>query len=651
MLISLDTETHLITPGMRAPQLVCLSWFDGSDAGLLDREDGVAFARRALERDDVLLIGQNVAYDFGVLCAEDPALLPRVFRVYERGRVRDTKIRQMLLDIADGILKYSTDDDGNNRKSEHSLEALARRLLGKTLAKGDTTWRLRYNELDGVPIDQWPEDARRYALDDARTAFEVYQAQVAEARKREFTTFCDGDSDIPDECRQHRAAWALHLMSTWGVRTEAQAVVELRRKLETERDQAYKTLVPAGLVRNDAGRTRDMSAIRARVEKALGHRARQTPKGAVVTDRDTLLSAGDPELRLLAEIGTILKNLSTYVPLLEMGTRGPLCAEYNPLVESGRTSCRAPNMQNPPRKGGVRECFVPRPGTVFCSVDYDTLEMRTLAQACLDLVGFSRLAEELRLDEDPHLNLAADLLKIPRDVAKRRFANGDPEIDDARQFCKIGNFGFPGGMGIDAFIDYAMGYGRSVSLEDATKLHEAWFAARPEMRAYFKLVSSYCGIDEAKHLVSLRSGMVRGRVRYTAACNHYFQNLAANGAKEALWRVGQECYLGRWTEGVKMPRGMSPSDGPSPLHGCRPVIFLHDQIIMEVPDDLELAHAAGERLAQVLIDTMQEWVPDVPIKASPILMRRWYKKAKTTRNDQGRLVPWEPAQPKEESGL
>jgi hypothetical protein len=90
---------------------------------------------------------------------------------------------------------------------------------------------------------------------------------------------------------------------------------------------------------------------------------------------------------------------------------------------------------------------------VFVSVDYDFLELRTLAQACLDLVGGSELAKAIRAGEDPHLSMAAEILGIPYSEALAR--KKDPAIKDARQLAKAANFGLPGGMGPDNFRAFA----------------------------------------------------------------------------------------------------------------------------------------------------------------------------------------------------
>jgi DNA polymerase I-like protein with 3'-5' exonuclease and polymerase domains len=286
-------------------------------------------------------------------------------------------------------------------------------------------------------------------------------------------------------------------------------------------------------------------------------------------------------------------------------------------MDTGRTSASKPNLQNPPRKGGVRECFVSRPGTCFVFTDYDTLELRALSQACLDILGRSKMAEALRRGEDLHLSLAAEMLGISVADALARQDSGDPQIAEYRQQAKPANFGFPGGMAAPSFREYAEGYGVKLSEAQAQDIRDAWFKKWPEMQDYFSHVGNL-----RDPLTQLRSGRLRGGASFTAAANGFFQGLAADGAKEALWRVAKECY----------------TDPESPLWGCHPVLFLHDEIGLEVPDGNT---AAAERLAVVMREAMQAWIPDVPITCGPVMMRRWYKGAKAVREN-GVLVPCKP---------
>ncbi len=183
--VAFDTETHLLKgtkinakttiTSLLAPRMVCLSWSDASGAGLFDRERGLDWLERQLKDPEVLLVGANTVYDMAVCAADRPRLLQLVFDAYAAGRVRCVQLRQKLIDIAKGEHKFRA-CRGKVRPAEHSLAALVDYWLDEHLAKTDT-YRLRYAELDGVPLEQWPQEARDYALKDAVKTFEVYRAQ------------------------------------------------------------------------------------------------------------------------------------------------------------------------------------------------------------------------------------------------------------------------------------------------------------------------------------------------------------------------------------------------------------------------------------------------------------------------------------------
>jgi hypothetical protein len=54
------------------------------------------------------------------------------------------------------------------------------------------------------------------------------------------------------------------------------------------------------------------------------------------------------------------------------------------------------------------------------------------------------------------------------------------------------------------------------------------------------------------------------------------------------------------------------------------------------------AHEAAKRLEEVMVENMQTYLPDIPVKADAHLMRRWYKAAEPVYDEKQRLIPWEP---------
>lgn len=609
MIVAFDTETALIAPGRLAPPLVCISWAKDEDSGLLHHADSQAreFVEELLKADTV--VGHNVAYDMAVFAAKWPDLLPRIFAAYADSRITDTMLREKLQHIALGVYRGYKKVNGETVKLGYSLADVAKRRLGRDLDK--TTWRTGYAELSDIPLHEWPEGARQYAIYDAMTTYAIWQDQEAEGREL-----------LADQYRQARAAWWLHLASAWGLKTDAEGVRRFKEQIETDLRTAQAVCIRAGVVRTNG--TRDTKAAARLMEAACrekGIEAARTEKGAVALDRGSCEKVGHPILTAYAELSSLSKQLSTDVPLLLSGETTPIQARFETLLETGRTSS-SPNIQNLPRKGGMRECFVPRAGYVFAAADYEQMELRTVAQVCLARFGYSRLAEALNAGIDPHLEMAARIVGVSYEQALRRKKEGDETIDNARQTAKVANFGFPGGLGAGRLVEFARGtYGVNLSEVEAQQLKAVWLQSWPEFRDYFNWIGGVC--DELNPTIEqLYVGRRRGGVSYTEACNSMFQGLAADAAKNAGFLVSRACYV-------------EPS---SPLYGSRIVNFVHDEIIIEAPE--EKAHEAAMELARLMVDGASVLMPDVPPKVEPLLMRRWSKKAKPLKDEQGRLVPW-----------
>ena len=615
-LAAIDTETHLIAPGLPVPRFVSLGvGLRNGDPALHLRPTAEAAAREVLEDPNLIICGHHIPYDFGVLARAFPALLPLIFAAYEANRVWDTRIAAKLLAIHDGVHRV----DRQGKRPRFTLAACVERAFGHVLGgkSGEDAWRLRYAELDdGRPLEAWPAAAVEYAIEDVRWTAHLAERQRARAPHGRIPTI---DTHL-------KSGWALHLMSAWGVMTDADEVQEVMAALRRDLDLYRAELQHFGLVR--PGGTRNMEAVRARIQ-AWADRTGTVPittaTGLVSSTREVLENTDDTALLALADYGKVEKVLSTYGPVLAAGTKVPLCASYEALVESGRTSCRRPNLQNLPRKGRVRTCFVPRPGFVYAAADYAGAELLTLAEVCEELFGTSAMGDALRAGLDLHIQTAASALGIGYETAKARLQAGDPEMKKARQRAKVQNFGLPGGLSVRGAIRFARGFGIDLSYEESAELREQWFTAYPEVGEYFVWINEQLhGADRGtiKHPVS---GYVRGGCSFTEAANFGFQHLAALGAKEALWLICCEAYGYR----------------PGPLTGSRPVVFVHDEVLVETPAG-DGASDAADRLGELMVKGMEKWVKRVPVSAEAYLMNRWEKDARPVRRPDGRLVAWAP---------
>jgi len=597
-------------PGRLIPRLVCCSWFDGKDGGVLAREDAVRFVTQLLKDPEVTLVGQNMAFDMAVVVAAGVDI-NLVFDEYNEGRIQCTMIFEKLRKIALGWLEY----DPNQRcRPKFSLAALVQEYLGETLTgkTGDDIWRLRYRELEGVPVEDYPETAHNYALSDAKYTWRV------DACQRERTP------DLPDYLRQCAYAWALHLTSSWGMRTDKGRVLALEKRVSDEVNNAVANLTKVGIYRPNG--KKNLAILRAFIIKAYGEEnVPMTDKGAIKTDADTLKQANDPTLQMLADISEADTILTTFVPALLQGVDVPVTPQYD-LVKSGRTSSYKPNIQNQPREGGVRECFIPRTGYGFLSCDYSIAELCSLAQVLLDRYGASSMAESLIAGRELHLETAAGILGLSYKVMEEKYRAKEKAAKDARQLAKAANFGFPGGLGADTFIDYARTtFNVDINRAQAVALKEAWMERYPEMSRYFRDIGDLCNAGGGSFTAEQhRSGRLRGDCTFCSGCNTFFQGLTADGAKLGLYEVTKACY----------------TNPDSPLWGSHPVAFIHDEIIVETP--LDRADAAAAELSRIMVQSMETFTPDIPAKAEAALMMRWYKGAEPVRDAAGKLIPWTP---------
>ena len=606
-LIAADSETFLITQGNINPRDVCYTSFDGEDNNLWTPKKFIEFYKEHL-RGGGHSVWHNASFDHGCIVQNHPHMLADVWRAYEEGRIHDTMIIERLRFIANGWSKL---DPHSGKPPRFGLDACVMRWLGEEVEnkQGEDSYRLRFGTLVDVPFAQWPEAAKEYALLDAKYVWRV------------FSKMQNAEVISPDATRQTQSDWSLHIVSSWGVRADPKAVQEMDDRLSEKVNSAIDVFLSEGVYKLDRkGKpTKDMAAIRRKVESAYNNEPPTTMKGAIKTDVVTLRESGNDTLQRLADISNDQKMLSTYVPLLQKATKVPMNPRYF-LVSSGRTSARGPNIQNLPRGNGVRECLVPIKGHAFIACDYSFLELCSLSQVLLDKLGQSNMADAINAGRDLHLQTASEILEISYDEAVKRHADGDKAVKEARQLSKAMNFGLGGGLGAERFSEFARTtYGLDVTPHRAKELKEKWLQAYPEMARYFSDIGDSLNADRKMAVTQLRSERVRGDVGFCDGCNTYFQGLAADGARRALFLVVRQCF--------------EPSDV---LFGSRVVAFIHDEILLSC--EVGRVHEVGLRLSQLMVEGMREFLPDVKVSTEHHAMRRWEKNAVPRYAENGRLV-------------
>jgi hypothetical protein len=654
-----DFETHCAQPGLAAPPVVIGSVANSRGAFLLSKEQAITWLRKHLLDPLAHIVGCNLAFDLVCAAVEAEDLLPLIFKALDEDRIHDVAIREALIDIARGDLVERGEEGIGIR---YGMTLLGERYFGEDLRaekKSPDAWRKRYALLEGIPIEQWPWAARVYPMRDVALPIRIFERQ-------------EGQPNLHDEGNQVRAAFALALMSVWGIRSNIGAVTALRARVEAEDQKNTAEFQRAGILR--ANGTEDRKRLAQLITEAydgdppMTAPTKRFPGGQVCSDRDALCESGSELLERYGRAGKNDKYLTTYLRILESGLRQPWNPQFNVLVATTRVSSDA---QQFPQEGGVRECWEARIGFVYCSVDYGGLELRTMSQRALWVVGFSKMAEVMNAGMDPHLIAAASFMSISYEEAVRRYKAKDPLVKIFRDLGKIWNFGKGGGMG-----PFAMTYnarkgtkgetttgpdGRvyigarfcilagvatrcgehktkgkvqgkekrvcTKCLDVAKNLDAGWLRAWPEQKALFDRASKLTSGSRRVEVEIPVSRVVRGKCGYTQWLNTPFQGLGAVAAKRAMWLVCKEMYL----------------DRASPLFGSRLVLNVHDELIAELTESR--APEAGDRMAKIMRDALIVVVPDLAksVEAEPALSRTMSKKAATVRDAAGRLQVWEPA--------
>lgn len=302
--LGFDTETHALRQGLPVPPLVCgsVGWFEPGPriAGrLLDKQDTLESFAQALDEENTILVGANLSFDIAVLANEFARrgldIMPEIFRAFENERFYDIQIAEALHAVSTGHLGKDPRTNGpllnpeTGRRGRYSLSTCVDLVLGRQDAKVNDEWRLRYAELENIPIADWPAAARDYPIDDAKNTTECALAQcgliVKMSAQHEwgprgscihcgstrFATACmvrKRHSNLHDLSNQVWTAFAMHAGASWGFHVNQSSVDTIEKYALRNKTRGMTPFVQANLIRPDG--TEDRSELKRRVAIAYG---------------------------------------------------------------------------------------------------------------------------------------------------------------------------------------------------------------------------------------------------------------------------------------------------------------------------------------------------------------------------------------------
>lgn len=637
---SIDYETYLISDGNIYPKPVCLSYYDGTSTGLLNRAEAEPYLHEILTKNE-LIIAHNAVFECGVTITHYPELAELVFKALDEGRFHCTYINEALWNI-----------QREKPINKLDLASLVKLRFGTDISatKGEDAWRLRYTELDGIPIEDWPIEASKYAIDDSIWAYKLYEMQKP-----------------IDQTLALKSAVYLNLMGAEGFLIDQERVEILEQEIWDYLNPRYDFLIEQGFCTKHPKRKIPKKKTKKLTEyiESLGVDIQRTKKGGIATSGEALSSyytqTPDPIVKAFSELIKYEYLLTTYVINLKGAPK--IYTQYSTTKNTARTSSSGSkffssvNIQNQPREVenvtyDIRNCYIPREGFKICSIDYSGLELCSAAHQLYTTLGYSYMREALNSGDKPtdmHSKLAAKI----KGISYEEFMANKSDFKDARQKAKPINLGFPGGIGYDTMRHLMWKDGiktRYQILETARRKSDLYYyltnLAAPDIRIRRQGKYQYALVQD--ELVLLKrymfdlypcleqflkdthekfltgktkwkknefdewekepmyayevAGFRRDWCTYTALCNGYLmQSPSTLGAQQAMIRLNKTFY--------KCP-------------DLIPQAFIHDEAVVEVnPNRLDLI----EEASYILIEEMQKVLYSVRIATEASVSDYWQK--------------------------
>lgn len=635
--IGIDFETHLIDAENPVPKPVCLAVYQGGKQALFIGFNEMRAKLTELTSQLEPLVAHNMKFEALIITKYFPELKEKLQAKFRRKEMKCTFINEKLID--------NTREKPLNR---YGLDKLVNHYLDIDISagkSGDDVWRLRYSELDGIPREEWPQEAINYALDDAKYAIDVYLHQFKLVKNPDLSV---------------EAEYYLNLMGLEGIRISKERVIELENELKAKIAPFYTKLEEANLVeKTKAGKyKKNMNIFRDYISN-LGVACEYTSKGGLKTGSESLhkyyKETQDEYLKAYLDLMEYEKVLTAFTSRLKQADP-KIYTQYNAVVSSGRTSAYTSkefpslNIQQMPRSvqgvsWDVRNCFIPSPGYVLGSVDYAGLELASAANQLFELTGKHNMLDILNSGDKPvdmHSKFAVRLknLKEKTQLTYEDFLVNKKQtgFKEYRQLAKPINLGFPGGIGYDTMRTLLFKEGITPKLEilqragwegglvwEMRKLRKAGEPARVRRvgKAEYQLV-----LDELVELKwalfdiypDLGFFLKEGHKEFTTGEKKYVKNEFGEWEQDDMYAFSMYgftrnyCTYTQFCNNILMqsPAAIGAKKASVKLikkyqnhPHVRLLAFIHDEFLFEIKDDKSIIEAEIRDISEIMIDEMQ----------------------------------------------
>ncbi len=488
-------------------------------------EDAVkALLIEYLEKGRIALIGQNFKYDYKVLVR---------WGVRPKRVVFDTMVAAWLLDST----------------SVFNMDYLAEKYLEhKTVRYSDIVPKGKL--LSDIPLDQ----VVYYGAEDADVTFRLYEV-FQELLKARLLLDLLRDIEMP-------LLLVIANMELTGIHLERSRIEPLSAEFEQRIDVIKEEIFSICGHSFNLNSPQQLQEVLF-VEQEIPTGAKTRSGFSTATEVLEPLQETYPVVSLILQYRMLNKLKSTYIDKLplqinqETGRIHPSFSQTG--TETGRLSCKDPNLQNIPVRTEegrrIRSAFIPKEGCRFLSADYAQIELVVLAHMADD-PGLKRAFSE---GIDVHRSTASLIFDIPLDEVS-------PE---QRRIAKTINFGVMYGMGT-----HSLAKDLKITHSEAKQFIDQYFQRYSAVQAFVESTRSRAEKDGYVHTllghvrtiteINSRSAVERAKAQRIAV-NTVIQGTAADIMKLAMLRLSkalQEKHL-----------------------GASLLLQIHDELILEVPKE------------------------------------------------------------------
>ena len=398
--------------------------------------------RPLYENNKILKIGQNIKYDFEVLCNYGIRLTGKMWDTMIAHYLIQPEYRHNMDDMAEAYLNY---------KTIHIDE-----LLGP---KGKNQKNMR---------DLSPQEIYEYAAEDADVTLRL--KNVLEPKLKEV-----GAEKLFYEIEMPLVE-VLADMEMTGVNIDTESLKEISAELTQRMLEIEQEIYELAGEHFNISSPKQVGDILFEKMKII-EKPKKTKTGQFVTSEDVLqtLKTKHEIVDMILKFRGLKKLLSTYVdtlPTLINKRTGHIHTSFNQTVTAtGRLSSSDPNLQNIPVRGDdgkeIRKAFIPNEGCMFFSADYSQIELRIMAH----LSGDENMIEAFREGHDIHAATAAKIYKEPIDQVTR----------DQRTKAKRANFGIIYGITV-----FGLAERLEIERKEARELIDGYFQSFPKVAEYME---------------------------------------------------------------------------------------------------------------------------------------------------------------------